>query len=81
MTDIEMLSSGGIILTGKLKYWKRNMSQCHFLHHKYKIVWLGIQPRSLQGQHSNKPSDITCLCLIMDTQNARRFKIRLSPIF
>jgi len=28
----------------KLKYWKKNMSQCHFFHHKFNIDWPGIKP-------------------------------------
>jgi hypothetical protein len=31
---MSMESHGGKILTGKLKKSKKNLSQCHFLHHK-----------------------------------------------
>ena len=24
---------------GKTKYWEKNMSQCHFVHHKYQMDW------------------------------------------
>jgi hypothetical protein len=37
---------------GKLKYWDRNLSQCHFAHHEYLIQWPGIEPRP-QRQASN----------------------------
>jgi hypothetical protein len=30
---------------GKLRYWERNMSQCHFFHHKCHMDLPGIEAR------------------------------------
>jgi hypothetical protein len=27
----------------KLKYWEKNVSQCHFVHHKSYLDWSGIE--------------------------------------
>jgi hypothetical protein len=29
---------------GKLKYWERNLSQCHFVHQKRDLKWTGMEP-------------------------------------
>jgi hypothetical protein len=29
---------------GKPKYFEKNLSQRHFVHHKSKIDWLGLEP-------------------------------------
>jgi hypothetical protein len=29
---------------GKPKYSGKNLSQCHFVHHKYHMDWPGIEP-------------------------------------
>jgi hypothetical protein len=31
---------------GKLKYWERDFSQCHFVRFKFHMDWLGIEPGS-----------------------------------
>jgi hypothetical protein len=31
----------------ELKYLSKNLSQCHFVHHKYHMDWLGIEPGRL----------------------------------
>jgi hypothetical protein len=42
-------SIGEIILTGENKNtWGKSLSQCHFLHHKYRIVWIGVEPGPLR---------------------------------
>jgi hypothetical protein len=37
-------STGGMKLTGKLKYSKKILSQCHFVHHKSHMDRPGIEP-------------------------------------
>jgi len=32
---------------GKHKYSDKNLSQCHFFHHKCHTHWLGIKPQCL----------------------------------
>jgi hypothetical protein len=32
--DMSLESDGGIILTGKLKNSDKNLSQCHYVHHR-----------------------------------------------
>ena len=33
---------------GKLKYWERSLSQCHFVHHQPHMYWTGTKPGSPQ---------------------------------
>lgn len=33
---------------GGLKYWETGLSQCHFVHQKSHMDWLGIEPKFLQ---------------------------------
>jgi hypothetical protein len=37
---------------GKLKHWKKNLSQHHYVHHKPHMDWREIEPRSLHLQAS-----------------------------
>jgi hypothetical protein len=37
-------SIGGMILTEKPKYWEKNLSQFHFVHHKSRMDGLGSNP-------------------------------------
>ena len=38
-------SIGEIMQTGENKNtWGKSLSQCHFVHHKYRTVWLGPNP-------------------------------------
>jgi len=30
----------------RLKYFKKNVSQCHFVYYKFYMDWSGIEPRS-----------------------------------
>jgi hypothetical protein len=39
---------------GNLKYFDRNQSQCHFVHHKSHTVWPGIKPGPLQMKVGNR---------------------------
>ena len=42
---------------GKLKYWERNLSQCHFVQHKSHMDWLGIEPnKSVPTSHNRHRS-------------------------
>jgi hypothetical protein len=38
---------------GKSKYWDRNLSQCHFLHHKSHGNWPGIEPGPPRSEAGN----------------------------
>jgi hypothetical protein len=29
---------------GKLKYWEETLTQCRFVHHKYYLIWPGLEP-------------------------------------
>jgi hypothetical protein len=41
----QVWSAGGMILTRiKPKYSYKNLSQCHFVHHKFHMKWPGIEP-------------------------------------
>jgi hypothetical protein len=42
-----------MILMGKLKYWEKILSQCHFIHHKSYMYWPGIEPRHLWCEASD----------------------------
>jgi hypothetical protein len=49
-------STGGMILTGKLKHSHENLSQCHFVHQKSNLDWYGTEtglPRA------NNPENVT----------------------
>jgi len=35
----------------------KNLSQCHFVHHKYHMVWLGTEPGPPRSEADNKRSD------------------------
>ena len=30
----------------KLNYWDKYLANCHFVHHKFDMVWSGIEPVS-----------------------------------
>jgi hypothetical protein len=38
----------GINLQNEKKYWKKNMSQYHFVCHKFHTDWTGIEPEPPQ---------------------------------
>ena len=42
---------------GKLKYTKINLSQCHFVHHTFRIDWPGIEPMTLPSVSSDQPPE------------------------
>jgi len=39
-------SFDGMILMGKLKYWEKSLSHCHFFHHKSYMDWPRIETMS-----------------------------------
>jgi hypothetical protein len=39
---------------GKLKYYDRNPSQCHFVYHKSHTAWSGIKPGPLEMNVCNR---------------------------
>jgi hypothetical protein len=49
----EIWSICRIILMGELKYWKKNLSQCYFIHHKSNVYWRGIEPECLWWETSD----------------------------
>jgi hypothetical protein len=50
---MSMENDGGMILTGENKItWDKNLSQCHFLHHKSNVDWPGNQ--SVLSKHNIK---------------------------
>jgi hypothetical protein len=36
-----------------MKSWDRNLFQCHFVHHKYHMDWLGIELMPPQEEDGN----------------------------
>jgi hypothetical protein len=42
-----MWSIGGMMPTGKLKYSKKNLNQCHSVHHKSHMDWPETGPGPL----------------------------------
>jgi hypothetical protein len=44
------------IYRGKPKYSWKNLSQCHFVHHKSNMDWPGIEPEPPQWQPGDEPT-------------------------
>jgi hypothetical protein len=42
---------------GKPKYSGKNLSQCHFIHHKSHMDWPGIEPRPPRWEAGNYPPE------------------------
>ena len=58
-------SIGGMILTGKPKYWEKNLSRFHFVHHKFRMNWPGIEPGPPRPL-TNRLSHYRFLCSWLD---------------
>ena len=46
---------GTEVLTGEQKYWQKNLSQCHFVHHIFHTEWSGIEPTPTWWEAGAKP--------------------------
>jgi len=38
--DGRVRSNGGMVLTGKVKYWEKILFQCHLFYHKSHMGWI-----------------------------------------
>jgi hypothetical protein len=52
---------------GKLKDSEKNLSQCHSVHHKSHMDWLGCEPGPLQWEAwaMTRPGKIVVLCILL----------------
>jgi hypothetical protein len=44
---------GGVILARKDMYLEQNLSQCHFVHHRFYVDWPGMDVESAQWKTDN----------------------------
>ena len=47
-----------MILTGENRNTEKNLSQCHFAHHKSDMDWLGIELRLQRSESDDQPPEI-----------------------
>jgi len=56
---------------GEPKYWEENLFHCHSIHHKFDMVWPGIEARSLWFEAGDWPP-VTCHSL----QSIKQYRIQ-----
>jgi hypothetical protein len=75
------------IYKGQPKYSGKNLSQYHFVHHKFHMDWLGIEPGPPRWEAGDEPTepwhDTVCLFLVFAVQevNGKAAMFAFSVIF